>query len=157
MTAIFECKSEFDINVEQLFSFHEEPIGFETLVGLDKNVRVVQAPKNIFVGAKAIIEVQILPFVKKTWVAKHTGYEKNKFFIDEQESGPFKSFKHTHSFEQIGNKSILIDHIEFEFYINFISKYFVVEKLKTQFKERHTATSKTLNTNSKLIFVGLIS
>lgn len=157
MPAIFECKSEFETSIEKLFSFHEEPIGFETLVGLDKNVKVIEAPKNILVGAKAILEVEILPFIKKTWIAKHTGYEKNKFFIDEQEAGPFKSFKHTHSFTEVEGKLILTDHIEFEFYLNFISKYFVVEKLKSQFQERHKATAKALNTNSTLIFIGLIS
>jgi ligand-binding SRPBCC domain-containing protein len=156
MKAIFECKSEFGISVGKLFSFHEEPIGFQTLVGLDKNVKVIEAPKNILVGAKAVIEVQILPFIKKNWVAKHTGYEKNQFFIDEQEEGPFLSFKHTHQFEPKGEKSILTDHIEFEFYFSFISKYFVVEKLKSQFRARHLATAKALNTKSEFIFVGLI-
>lgn len=155
MKAIFECKSEFNCSVEKLFSFHEEASGFKTLVGLDKNVRVIQAPNNIQVGSVAILEVEILPLIKKKWIAKHTGYEKNKFFIDEQEEGPFLFFRHQHKFESNQEKSILTDSIEFEFYISYFSRFFVAEKLKSQFKKRHEATAKFLNCNYTLLNIGL--
>jgi hypothetical protein len=156
MKAIFECRSFFPVSVESLFQFHEDKVGFDTLVGLDKNVKVIQRPENILVGAKAIMEIKIAPFIKQKWVAEHIEYEKNKLFVDKQVEGPFKSFVHYHKFESTKGGSILNDHIEFEFYINFISKYFVSEKIKSNFKERHKATAKYFTVDSNLEYCGLV-
>ena len=156
MKAIFECRSFFPVNVERLFQFHEDKVGFDTLVGLDKNVKVIQRPENILVGAIAIMEIKIAPFVKQKWIAEHIEYQKNKLFVDKQIEGPFKSFIHYHQFESREDGSVLNDHIEFEFYFNFISKYFVSQKIKDNFTERHMATAKYLNVKSRLEYCGLV-
>ncbi len=157
MYATFECKSVFHCSVETLFQFHEDSIGFETLVGLDKSVKVIQAPTSISeVGTHAILNVTILPGIKKTWIAEHIEYKKNELFVDIQKSGPFQSFKHEHRFFSIGDYSELNDHIEFEFFLNPISKYFVAEKLKSQFKARHKATANYLQVGYKMNTCGLI-
>lgn len=155
MTTIFEYKSIFFCSVEKLFQFHEDKIGFETLVGLDNSVEVVQSPTSISqIGAKAILNVRIFPGIKKQWVAEHIDYKKNELFVDIQKSGPFKSFRHEHRFSAKGNYSELTDHIEFEFFFNPISKYFVIEKLKSQFKARHKATANYLQVGYEIIYAG---
>lgn len=157
MPSIFECKSLFHCSVESLFQFHEDKIGFETLVGLDKSVEVVQAPGSISkIGTQAILNVSIFPGFKKVWIAEHIDYKKNELFIDIQKSGPFKSFRHEHLFSKIGEYSELNDHIEFEFFLNPISKYFVIEKLKSQFKARHRATAEYLQVKYETRFSGLV-
>lgn len=157
MSAIFECKSVFFCPVDRLFQFHEEKIGFDTLVGIDKSVEVLQAPTSISeIGTQAILNVKILPGFKKQWVAEHTDYQKNKLFVDIQKSGPFKFFRHEHRFSLNGDYAELNDHIEFEFFLNPISKYFVVEKLKSQFKERHKVTAQYLQVGYEMKFCGLL-
>jgi ligand-binding SRPBCC domain-containing protein len=152
MSAIFICKSIFQCNVETLFHFHESPEGFQTLVGADPNVRVIQKPNSLEVDQKAIIEVQILPFVRVKWEALHVGYQKNVFFEDKQIKGPFLKFQHKHLFfKESENESILEDRIEFDFPILFISKYFIFQKLKSQFQARHELTAKALNVGRKEI------
>ncbi len=158
MPAIFECKSVFNCPVEKLFLFHEEPVGFQTLVALDKSVKVLQAPETISkIGTQAILEVTLAPLIKKKWIAEHIGYQKNKIFIDIQKEGPFLSFKHEHRFSSVGEYSELTDHIEFEFFLNPISKYFVAQKIKSQFKARHKATADYLQVEYKNTFCGLVS
>lgn len=61
-----------------------------------------------------------------TWRARHfgvtwtmtnsiTAWERPKRFVDEQSSGPFKSFRHEHVFEPAGRGTTrLTDHVEFE-------------------------------------------
>lgn len=157
MKAIFECKSLFHCRVEKLFQFHEEPIGFETLVGLDKTVQVTLAPKSISeIGTKAVLEVNIFPFIKTSWIAEHIYFEKNKKFIDIQRKGPFKYFCHEHRFEERGEYSLLNDHIEFEFYFNPIAKYFINQKLSSQFINRHAATANYLQIKYENQFCGLV-
>ncbi|MEM7182687.1 MAG: hypothetical protein AAF518_17360 [Spirochaetota bacterium] len=157
MPAIFECKSLFFCPPEKLFQFHEEKIGFETLVGADKNVQVVSAPTSLAVGQTAHLQVSILPFVKVDWIARHTQYEKNKLFQDVQDKGPFQKFEHSHRFEVHPQGAILTDHIEFDFFLSFISRYFVAIKLKAQFKERHRLTAKALGVNFELQSCGLVT
>jgi ligand-binding SRPBCC domain-containing protein len=157
MPAIFECKSTYHCSLEKLFSFHEDPIGFETLVALDKSVKVLQAPTSIEkIGTQAILEVTLFPLIKKKWIAEHIGYKKNEIFIDIQKEGPFLFFRHEHRFSKDGEYSVLTDHIEFEFFLNPISKYFVAQKIKSQFKARHKATADYLQVEYKNTFCGLV-
>ena len=157
MHAIFECKSIFHCSVDRLFLFHEEPVGFKTLVALDKSVKVLQAPETISkIGTQAILEVTLAPLIKKKWIAEHIGYNKNEIFIDIQKEGPFLSFRHEHRFSKVGEYSELTDHIEFEFFLNPISKFFVAQKIKSQFKARHKATADYLQVEYKNTFCGLV-
>lgn len=156
MKSIFECRSEFNCSAEKLFAFHENPEGFQTLVGLDKNVNVIQAPASIQKGSTAILEVIVPPGIKSRWTAVHTEFIKNELFVDEQKQGPFVSFRHEHRFFTKGNKSILNDHIEFEFHFNFIAKYFVAMKFHDQFLERHRATAEYLKVEYQNLFCGLV-
>jgi ligand-binding SRPBCC domain-containing protein len=156
MPAIFECKSIFHCSVDRLFLFHEEPVGFQTLVALDKSVKVLQAPESISkIGTQAILEVTLAPLIKKKWIAEHIGYNKNEIFIDIQKEGPFLSFRHEHRFSKVGEYSELTDHIKFEFFLNPISKFFVAQKIKSQFKARHKATADYLQVEYKNTFCGL--
>ena len=157
MPTIFECKSIFHCSVDKLFLFHEEPVGFQTLVALDKSVKVLQAPETISkIGTQAILEVTLAPLIKKKWIAEHIGYKKNEIFIDIQKEGPFLSFRHEHRFSKVGEYSELTDHIEFEFFLNPISKFFVAQKIKSQFKARHKATADYLQVEYKNTFCGLV-
>lgn len=72
----FIYRSSFPIKKESLFHFHEDPIGFKTLVGGTKGVEIIKAPKSLQVGEEVILKVTILPFWKQTWIAKHIAYEK---------------------------------------------------------------------------------
>jgi ligand-binding SRPBCC domain-containing protein len=81
--------------------------------------------------------------------------KKNEIFIDIQKEGPFLSFRHEHRFSKAGEYSELTDHIKFEFFLNPISKFFVAQKIKSQFKARHKATADYLQVEYKNTFCGL--
>lgn len=70
-----------------------------------------------------------------TWKGKHFGInlrhqsiitemEFPNYFFDQQVKGHFKSFEHQHSFEQIGNHTIMTDILEYETPFGFIGKLF---------------------------------
>ena len=59
-----------------------------------------------------------------TWRARHFGvtwtmtsviteWDRPRRFVDEQERGPFKSFRHEHSFEPVDGGTRLLDRVEF--------------------------------------------
>ena len=156
MSIKFVCKSQFACSVEKLFSFHESPEGFDTLVGLEKGVKVLQKPNSLHVGERAILVVELLPFYNVLWIAEHTDYKKNELFQDTQIQGPFKKFVHSHIFLKDGDSSILLDEIELDFYFLPIAKLILLQKLRTQFLNRHEVTAKKLNTTYKNLYCGFL-
>ena len=153
----FIFQSQFPVKREDLFAFHERPIGFETLMQANKGIRVLQKPNSLTVGETAVLKVPILPFLSTIWIAKHTKYEKNKIFQDNQEKGPFLKFLHTHRFLDVEgntNQSILSDEVQINFYVWPISKYFLYPMLYLMFRKRHQLTADFLSVKHKLIFSG---
>ncbi|WP_243398228.1 SRPBCC family protein [Leptospira adleri] len=153
--SVFICKSIFDCSVEKLFSFHESPEGFESLVSTDPGVKVIQRPKNIRPGSVAILKVHPFPFFSWTWIAEHLEYSQNERFTDIQKEGPFPFFLHEHLFSSVdGNRSQLEDRIFFEAPLHFLSSKIVLSMLKKQFLKRHEITSKQLSVFWKNLFCG---
>ncbi|MCW7462719.1 SRPBCC family protein [Leptospira limi] len=151
----FIFQSKFQVPIESLFQFHEDPIGFETLMKANQGIRVIQKPGSIKVGETAILKVPIFPFLFTEWIAKHTKYEKNSLFQDNQEKGPFLKFLHTHRFIKVNeNESIISDEIEINFYLWPISKYFLYPMLYLMFKKRHKLTAEYFSVKPILIFSG---
>ncbi|TGK83656.1 hypothetical protein EHQ31_02775 [Leptospira montravelensis] len=149
----FIFRSSFPIKKEDLFQFHENPIGFETLVGGTKGIKVLKSPKSLQVGEEVILEINILPFWKKIWIAKHISYKKNEFFVDNQEEGPFLKFEHTHRFLDGSNgHSILSEEIKINYYLWPISRFLLFPILFLMFHKRHALTGKHFGVKPKLIF-----
>ncbi|MBM9547201.1 hypothetical protein JWG40_09260 [Leptospira sp. 201903074] len=151
----FIYRSSFPIEKEILFQFHEDPIGFQTLVGETKGIEILKSPKSLQVGEEVVLKISILPFWKQTWIAKHIAYSKNNFFQDNQEKGPFRKFQHTHRFldSPEGNtSSILSDEIQLDFYLWPISRFFLFPILYFMFRKRHWLTAKHFGVKAKLIF-----
>ncbi|XDD52605.1 hypothetical protein AB3N62_08855 [Leptospira sp. WS4.C2] len=150
----FIYRSRFPLSKETLFQFHEDPIGFETLMSGTRGIEVIKPPKSLQVGEEVILKVTILPFWKETWVARHTAYDKNNFFQDDQIKGPFLQFQHTHRFID-GNEDnvscILSDEVQIDFYFWPISRIFLFPILFLMFRKRHKLTAKYFGLKESLI------
>lgn len=57
----FKFQSQFPIRKEELFRFHEEPIGFSTLMGANKGIQIIQKPNSLAVGEIAILKFRLFP------------------------------------------------------------------------------------------------
>ncbi|MCW7492077.1 hypothetical protein ND861_05345 [Leptospira sp. 2 VSF19] len=148
----FIYRSSFPIKREDLFQFHEDPIGFETLVGGANGIKVIKAPNSLLAGEEVVLEINILPFWKKIWVAKHISYQKNEFFTDNQEKGPFLKFEHTHRFlDGSDGRCILSEEIQIDFHFWTISRILLFPILFFMFHKRHTLTGKHFGVRPKLI------
>ncbi len=52
--------------------------------------------------------------VKQQLTSKITAYDDPTYFVDEQVSGAFKSFRHEHRFQQQGEYTIMVDTFDFK-------------------------------------------
>jgi ligand-binding SRPBCC domain-containing protein len=108
----FEFSSHFDTPVETLFAVHEAEDALEKLTPPWQKVQMVSKTGGIQTGAQVVFRILAGPF-HITWVALHTDYEKNRLFVDEEQKGPFRYWRHRHIFTIEGEGSRLTDSIEF--------------------------------------------
>jgi ligand-binding SRPBCC domain-containing protein len=129
--------------VETVFRFHEREDALQLLSPAFPPVRVIQKTGGIEPGSR--VELKIGPLA---WIALHTGYEKNRLFIDEQIEGPFARWIHRHEFEAVGEATRLTDRIEYRLrggqWVNCLLGWTVQLGLQRMFRYRHRMTRRYL-------------
>lgn len=66
------------------------------------------------IGLNEFVTWQAIHFgVKQQLTSKITSYDRPFYFVDEQQNGAFKSFRHEHIFEEVGDKVEMKDIFEF--------------------------------------------
>lgn len=138
-------QSEIAAPAAAVFTWHEEPGAFEKLTPPWQHVRIIDRSRpGIAIGTRITIEMRLGPF-KQQWVAVHTAYEPGKMFRDEQVSGPFRHWVHTHKMEPRGpDRSLLTDEVAYELPFGLVGKimggWLMRRKLKRLFEYRHRVT-----------------
>lgn len=102
-------KTLLDAPLEAVWAFHEDTQhGLRTLSPPEADVQVTKADPGA-VGAEVVIRAKgPLGIGRIKWVAKYTQWQpphgevpyRKAWFQDVQEQGPFKSWTHTHRFEE---------------------------------------------------------
>ena len=143
----FVYESEFDVEVEALFAFHERDDVFELLMPPWETVRNVKPATSLEVGAVATLEQRVGP----VWieiVAEHVDYEKNRIFVDEMRKGPFEAWRHEHRFESSAGGSRLVDAITYQPPLGFLGRLAaplaIEPRLRKMFEYRHRVTREAL-------------
>lgn len=142
----FSLRSVFRCTPEALFSFHERPEALVLLSPKNGAVRVIKPPSSLHVGEEAIIKIGFGP-LRATWVARHTAYEPPRRFVDEQVSGPFRSWRHEHRIDPCPEGASLTDQIDFELPAGPLGRAVapvVLAMLKKSFADRHEVTRKAV-------------
>jgi ligand-binding SRPBCC domain-containing protein len=138
---IFVKSVVIDAPVGVVFGFHEREDALPLLSPAFPPVRVVGRTGGIEAGAR--VELRIGPL---TWVARHTAYEKDRLFVDEQVEGPFASWVHRHEFEPLGVRTRLTDRVEFRLpggaLVNAAGQWVVKAALAQMFRHRHAVTKR---------------
>ena len=99
----------------ELFAWHRRPGAFERLAPPWQPV-VVEERRGppLEPGSRVTVRTRVGPFPAR-WVAVHGAVEPGRSFVDEQVSGPFRSWVHRHRFEPRGEgASELRDELDFE-------------------------------------------
>ncbi len=111
---IFEKRTVMPVPAGVLFAWHERDGAFERLNPPFAPVELVERSGGLEAGARTVVRIPIGP-VKQRCVFEHTACEPGRMFRDEQVSGPFAKWVHTHRFEPLPDgTSELIDTIEYQ-------------------------------------------
>lgn len=153
---------EFQTNIaaplEKVWAFHDDVnASLPALSPPGDQVSIESADLPVKVGSRIIILAKGPLGMKLRWVARITEYRpphvvvfgEEARFVDEQEAGPFKSWRHEHDFERIDEKTTLLtDRITYRVGfgpLGWIANLLLVRpKLKGMFRFRHGQTRKLL-------------
>lgn len=141
---IFERRVRIPAPAAEVFAWHERPEALRDLIPPGDPVRVLEAKGGIRDGGRVVLQVGVFPLRRK-WVAVHRDYIEGKQFRDEQVSGPFRRWVHTHSVVADGPDACwLVDHVDYALPFGPLSEWlagwFVRRKLGAMFAWRHAAT-----------------
>lgn len=126
--------------VAVVFAFHERPDALERLSPPFPPLKVLRRDGGIRAGAE--VDLRIGPI---RWLARHTAYEKDRLFVDEQVRGPFASWVHRHEFEAVdGRTTRLTDRVTFALpggpAVNAVAGPLASLALVPMFRHRHRVT-----------------
>jgi ligand-binding SRPBCC domain-containing protein len=132
--ATFSKSVVIDAPVAAVFAFHQRD---EALALLSPPWPPTQISRTggLEIGARVVVRSG--PF---RWVARHTDYERNRLFVDEQIEGPFRQWVHRHEFEDLGPRTRLTDRIEYKAHGGPLMDLAVWPLLAMLFRYRHRVT-----------------
>ncbi|HKO60372.1 MAG TPA: SRPBCC family protein [Pyrinomonadaceae bacterium] len=140
----FTKQSVIRATPECVFQFHEQPDALAQLTPPWERARVIQPASISDIGSRAVVELVVLGFFKRKWVAEHTVYDPPNQFEDVQIEGPFKTWRHLHIVERHADGALLRDQISYEPPLGFIGRLaaplLVQPRLEKVFNYRHEIT-----------------
>ena len=128
-----------DARVRDVFRFHEREDALALLSPPFPPVRVISRVGGIQTGAEIVLRIGPV-----RWIARHTAYEQDGLFVDEQTRGPFRAWVHRHEFEAVDGRTKLTDRIEYRLpggaLVNLLLAWIVNAALANMFRHRHRVT-----------------
>ena len=140
-----EFRTEVPVPASDAFRWHARPGAFARLSPPWQRIEVLEARGGIERGGKLVMRLGTPPFTVR-WAAIHRDYEEGRRFVDVQESGPFASWTHEHTFTDVGRGgSVVGDRIDYTLPLGvagaLVGGSFTRRSLERLFRYRGTITS----------------
>ena len=136
---VFCYRSIVAAPVPAVFRWHERPDAIEQLLP-SRLVRIVHRSGGIRDGGRVVLEIGAGP-LRVRWEARHFGYVLDRQFCDEQVSGPFAVWRHTHRVEPVGSQTLYQDRVEYALrggrMMNWVAGFALRPLLRLSFARRH--------------------
>lgn len=140
-------------DIKQIWNFFCDPANLATITPAYMNFRITSAPHGGELHAGQIITYKISPVLKVPmfWMTEITQVQPLVSFTDEQKKGPYKLWKHQHTFKPQGNGVLMTDNVTYELPLGPLGTIahalFVKKQLADIFDYRYAAIEKMFNTD----------
>lgn len=139
---MYKLKKEQIINapIDKVFPFFATPENLEKITPVDLGF-VIKTPRPLEMKKGATFEYTIkLGFLRFPWITLIKEYDPPHMFQDIQKFGPYKRWEHTHEFVDLGDKTKIIDNVDYDLFPSFlrsaINRFFVRKKVENIFTHR---------------------
>jgi ligand-binding SRPBCC domain-containing protein len=108
----FKTKTQFSQDIDEIFPFFSDAGNLEKITPKFLKFEILEK-EEMKEGAKLVYSIKVhhLPMKWRTNIAK---WDPPHCFIDEQISGPYKKWVHTHSFEKNAQGTLMTDSVDYE-------------------------------------------
>jgi len=147
--------------LERVFAFFSNPENLPRIMPAASATKLVAlnrvsaGDKAAGVGSTIVTSFRVFPFlpIRAEWIARIIEFEKNHYFADVQDKGPFKSWHHRHELREetmVGVAGTLVrDVIDYEVGFGFVggivNALFVRRQMQSTFAERQKILPKLLS------------
>ena len=155
---------EFEITLaaplDAVWAFHDDAGNLAATLPPESEAKIESADAPLKEGSRIVI-VAKGPLGRVRWVAKIVEHKPPRAvvfgeearFVDEQESGPFKAWRHEHDFERVGEKTTrVMDRITYRVGwgpIGSLADVLVVRRqLRSMFRHRHAVLRERFGASS---------
>jgi ligand-binding SRPBCC domain-containing protein len=117
---VLEAKQWVPRPLEEVFPFFSEAKNLEELTPAFLNFRIqsISTP-GIECGTRIRYQLRIRG-VPATWVTHISDWSPPHSFVDEQESGPYSKWHHTHGFEPVAGGTLLTDRVVYRLPVGYL-------------------------------------
>ena len=150
-TYVLERTQIINATLDQTWDFFSSPENLNKLTPANMGFDIL-TPKplpKMFEGQ--IIEYKVRPVLNISiyWKTEITEVKPKHFFIDNQIKGPYKLWKHKHTFEELDNKVKMTDHVTYTLPMGLIGSFahilYVKQTLADIFDYRYTVVNQIFN------------
>ncbi len=124
----------------EVFEFFGDALNLEAITPPWLHFHVL-TPRPIAMRAGALIDYCLrLHGVPLRWRTKITAWEPSTFFIDEQLSGPYRLWRHEHTFTDVADGTLVRDQVDYAVPGGALAHWLLVKRdVRTIFKYRRDA------------------
>ena len=131
---VFERTTTIPRPPAEVFEFLCNPANLIEVTPPDLNMRLVEGPKRLALGAQIVLQTRRWGFAQRI-VSKITAFETDRQITDEQIEGPFKKWVHSHLLEESGAGTCMTDRIDFEAPGGLLGLVFTQEAIEGELEE----------------------
>ncbi len=139
---VLKTQLRFFERPEAIFDFFADAANLEAITPTWLNFRIL-TPLPIEMGSGTLIDYQLrLHWIPIRWRTEIAEWEPPHRFVDQQLRGPYRLWRHTHTFEPTSDGTLMTDSVEYAVPGGrLINRWFVEPDLKKIFAWRHKCLS----------------
>jgi ligand-binding SRPBCC domain-containing protein len=138
--------------LEEVWAFFSSPHNLKLITPINLDFKVIECPEvqEIYPGMLIKYIVKPLFGIPWKWITKIEDVQRMESFSDVQIKGPYKQWKHFHSFTETEEGVVMVDMVKYS--LNFgllngwINKLLIEKRLKEIFDYRRDAVEKIFKT-----------
>ena len=122
MMQVLRRRVEIPLPRDQVFAFFADAANLGVITPPELDFRII-TPLPIAMQAGALIDYRIgLWHVPMKWKTRISRWNPPYEFVDEQLSGPYRTWIHTHRFTEAGPVTVVEDEVQYELPLGFLGR-----------------------------------